>query len=88
MAVVQNLYQILKLPASLIVRNNCCCESSELYRKTRDDAVITIGDDEYKIKSSGSNITIDDTPGSEYVSDGTHTLRQEFDLSELVCETE
>ena len=49
MAVVQNLYQILKLPASLIVRNGCCCESPNLYSKTRDDSIITIGEDEYSL---------------------------------------
>lgn len=49
MAVVQNLYQILKLPASLIVRNGCCCESPNLYSKTRDDSIVTIGEDEYSL---------------------------------------
>lgn len=37
-------------------------------------ASITIGSDSYNFPSGGSNITIDTTTGSEYISDGTNTL--------------
>ena len=49
MPVVQNLYKIFKLPASVIVKNNCDIQSPNLYSRLRDDSIVTIGSDEFRI---------------------------------------
>jgi len=49
MPIVQNLYKIFKLPASIIVKNNCALESPNLYNKLRDDSIVTIGEDEFRV---------------------------------------
>ena len=49
MPVVQNLYKIFKLPASIIVKNNCVLQSPNLYSRLRDDSIVTIGQDEFYV---------------------------------------
>lgn len=44
MSVVQNLYQIFKLPASLIVENDCNIPSYTLYEGIKQENVVSIGD--------------------------------------------
>lgn len=44
MAVVQNLYQIIKLPASLLVAHNCNIESYTKTQARKDNNVVSIGD--------------------------------------------
>ena len=60
--VVQNLYRIFKLPASLIVKNDCNLSSPNLYNRLRDDSVVNIGTDEFRIGdlvvSIGDNLVL------------------------------
>lgn len=44
MAVVQNLYQIIKLPASFIAENDCNVESYPLHKALKEGNVVSIGD--------------------------------------------
>jgi len=60
--VVQNLYRIFKLPASLIVKNDCNLSSPNLYNRLRDDSIVNIGTDEFRIGdlvvSIGDNLVL------------------------------
>jgi hypothetical protein len=44
MAVVQNLYQIFKLPVSFLVENNCVIKNYTLYQGIAEQNVVSIGD--------------------------------------------
>ena len=44
MAVVQNLYQIFKLPASLIIANNCNIEKYTISQGLKEGNIVSIGD--------------------------------------------
>ena len=44
MAVVQNLYQIFKLPASLLVANDCNIEQYTITRGLKEGNIVSIGD--------------------------------------------
>ena len=44
MAVVQNLYQIIKIPASFLVENNCNVENYTVSRALKDGNIVSIGD--------------------------------------------
>ena len=44
MAVVQNLYQVFKLPASMLVKNNCNIENYTLSKGLKEGTVVSIGD--------------------------------------------
>ena len=44
MSVVQNLYQIFKIPASFLVSNNCNIENYTVSRGLKEGNVVSIGD--------------------------------------------
>ena len=44
MAVVQNLYQVFKLPASMLVKNNCNITNYTLSKGLKEGTVVSIGD--------------------------------------------
>ena len=44
MAVVQNLYQIFKIPASFIVENNCVIDNYTQKQGRKDENIVSIGD--------------------------------------------
>ena len=44
MAVVQNLYQIFKLPASMLVKHNCSIQNYTVSRGLKEENVVSIGD--------------------------------------------
>ena len=44
MAVVQNLYQVFKLPASMLVKNNCKLENYKFSQALKEGNVVSIGD--------------------------------------------
>ena len=44
MAVVQNLYQIFKLPASYLVDNNCDIKSYTITQGLKEGNIVSIGD--------------------------------------------
>lgn len=44
MAVVQNLYQIFKIPASSLVEQNCCIEKYTIQQAEKDGNLVSIGD--------------------------------------------
>ena len=44
MAVVQNLYQVFKLPASMLVKNNCKIENYKFSQALKEGNVVSIGD--------------------------------------------
>ena len=44
MPVVQNLYQIFKIPASFIVENNCCVTQYTVSQGLKEGNIVSIGD--------------------------------------------
>ena len=44
MPVIQNLYQIFKIPASFLVEHNCCVEKYTISQGMKDGNIVSIGD--------------------------------------------
>ena len=44
MAVVQNLYNVFKIPASLLVANDCKIENYTISQGFKDENIVSIGD--------------------------------------------